>query len=155
MRRLIDLAVERGDLEAARGWGAKGAHLCDQHDRPIQAATLRRYGLFLSYALGDAGGVQQALVEIGPHDPEVARIGPILLATTEDDVTALAIVIATLDEAMAAGDLLLYALCLVIGVRRHRAMGRSNEAAGLIERGALHLRETAPHLVKLIEEIAS
>jgi len=147
MRQLIGLAVQRGDLEAARVWGTKGISLSERHDRPIQAAWLRRHGLLLSYAVGDVAGVARAIEALATDDPEIAKVGQLLLATTEATLEA------TLEETRARGDGLLYALCLLIGVRRHLVAGQPDEALALIEAGVQHLQQTAPQLVKILEEV--
>src|SRR6185295_11663018 len=132
MRQLIGLAVERRDLESARTWQGKAIALGEAADRPIQTARLRLYTLLVSYAVGDAEGMRDAIAALAALDTIEARLGRLLLATSEDDSIAIPAVIAVMEEARASGETLLQALCLVIQVRRHLAAGRAEDAAALI-----------------------
>ena len=59
------------------------------------------------------------------------------------------------DAWIASDDSLLYAVGIVLGVRRYLADGRLDDATTLVETGVGHLLTTAPHLVQILEEILS
>jgi hypothetical protein len=151
MQVLIGLAVERRDLEAAREWCVKAMALCEQCDRPVQAARVRRHALVLGYAIGDIAQAESAISELAMADPVIARLGQLLLATTESD----AAISAVLENAIDTGDSLLFGLAVLIGLRHHVGTGHREAAGALMEVGVGYLRSVAPHLVPILEHAVS
>jgi hypothetical protein len=146
MHRLIDLAVDRLDLQTARRWSAKALAACGVGDRPILSARSRRYELLIGYAIGNTDVARRAIADLVADDPAVARVGTLLLATTGDEAGLAAL----LDHSRATGDTLLYALGLVVAARRELAANRLDAATALVEDGVRYLRDTAPQLVNIL-----
>jgi hypothetical protein len=157
MRQLIDLAVERGDLEAAWGWRRRATALLEGCDRPRQAAAIQLYEILLQFAVQDRDALQPIIATLNLVDPTGARLARLLLATldrtglrpaalVEAGDAALARLTAIVEEARTGGDSVLYAVGLVLAVRYQRAAGHPAEAQELIDTGLQFLQSAAPGL---------
>jgi hypothetical protein len=149
MLRLVGLAAERRDLEAARGWARKATALAGAHHREVQAGRARLSCGLLDYAIGDLAAMRVSLGAV-TGEADVAAIARILLATAEPGARAMQLLADTLAEAIATGDPLIYALCVLVGARRYRVLGRTDDAEVTLSAGIEQLRNLAPHLANAL-----
>ncbi|HWO24390.1 MAG TPA: hypothetical protein VNO30_36850 [Kofleriaceae bacterium] len=148
MSRLVELAVERRDLATARDGARKAALVAEAHGRRAQAARARLAGGLLDYAAGDLAAMRESLG--ARTDEPIARV---LLATAEPAERALPLLAEALRDAAARGDALIYALCIQLGVRRYRALGRDDDARTLLVTGIAQLAGPAPALAEVLAEL--
>jgi hypothetical protein len=149
MLRLIGLAAERRDLEAARGWARKAAALAGAQHREVHAGRAQLSCGLLDYAVGDLAAMRGSLAAV-TGEGGVAAIARILLATAEPGPRAMQLLADTLAEAITTGDSLIYALCVLVGTRRYRLLGRPEDAEVTLAAGIEQLRNLVPHLANLL-----
>lgn len=150
MSRLVELAIGRRDFAAARDGARKAAALAAARGRPIQATRAQLACGLLDLAAGDLAAMRETLAPLSGEP--VARL---LLATDEPAERSLALLADALRDAIERDDTLTYALCVLLGAQRYRALGRDEDARTILAVGSGQLTTRAPALAEaLAEELA-
>lgn len=143
--RLVELALERRDLEAARLSARKATALATAADRAIQSARARQVSALLDYAVGDLRAMRE-------HEDD-APLPRLLRATAEEPARAMALLAQLIEEAASAGDPLTYALAVAIALRRYHALGRHDDARVTRDAAAAELAKSSPLLANLLDRL--
>jgi hypothetical protein len=147
--QLAGLAIERGDVEAARSWAHRAITLAESADRPRHAVRARLVRALLEYAAGDVRAMRETLAAQCLADDVVPRL---LLAMAHHGPHALPALAELLRAAVVDRDPIVYALCVLLGARRYHAIGRTADAIATADAGIAQLANIAPHLANLLAQ---
>ena len=138
MLQLVDLAIERRDLESARTWARKAATLSHVDRQSHHATRARLVCVLLDYAVGDVVAMRRSVAS--GNDGFITRL---LLATAEPPRRA----ITMLAELLDTEDPFHYALCVLVASRR---MADRRTAIAVLEIGITSLEQADPALAHVL-----
>jgi hypothetical protein len=146
--KLAGASLGRDSVEPARTWARKALTLAEHGTRMEHATRARMLLGMLHHIAGDMTAARRTLA---PNDRS-SPLARILLASMERANRAMPLLADGLREASERGDVLGYALCILIGARRYAAIGHDADALVTVSAGIVQLRHVAPHLSRFLEE---